>query len=163
MFKVGDLVFYPFHGAGEISEIKEKEVLGSKNIYYEIYFPLTGTKISVPANNAEKICLRYISDEKTIKECLIYLASSEYYFDQNWKNRYSHYQSLLKSGKLIEMMEVLKSLFIQNKRKEISVTEKKLYNQTLNMVSNEITLALGKNVDDVKRELLDIMNKIFGD
>ncbi len=160
MFKVGDRVFYPFHGAGEISEIKEKEVLGSKNIYYEIFFPLTGTKISVPANNAEKICLRYLSDEKTIKSCLLYLSSKNYEIDLNWKNRYAKYQTLLKSGKLIEMMEVLKSLFIQSKKKDISITEKRLYNQTLNLVSNEISLALSKDIEDVKKELLDIMAEI---
>ncbi|MCX7821743.1 MAG: hypothetical protein N2258_08745 [Brevinematales bacterium] len=157
MFKVGDKVFYPFHGAGEISEIKEKEVLGSKNIYYEIYFPLTGTKISVPANNAEKICLRYLSNEKVIKESLLYLSSNDFYSDLNWKNRYTKYQILLKSGTLLEMMEVLKSLYIQSKKKEISITEKRLYNQTLNLVANEISLALNKNIEDVKKELLDIM------
>ncbi len=160
MYKVGDKVFYPFHGAGEISEIKEKEVLGSKNIYYEIFFPLTGTRISVPADNAKKICLRYLSDKKTIKSCLIYLSSKEFYVDLNWKNRYTKYQTLLKSGTLIEMMEVLKSLYIQSKRKDISITEKRLYNQTLNLVSNEISLALEKNIEDIKKELIDIMNAI---
>ncbi|MGC8765760.1 MAG: CarD family transcriptional regulator [Brevinematia bacterium] len=160
MFGVGDKVFYPFHGAGEISEIKEKEVLGSKNIYYEIFFPLTGTKISVPANNAEKIFLRPISTEKKIKEGLKYLASKEIYIESNWKNRYAKYQSLLKSGELNEMFEVLKSLYFQNKRKEISISEKRLYNQTLNLITSEITLSLNKNPDDVKKEIIDILSKL---
>jgi len=160
MFKIGDKVFYPFHGAGEISEIKEKEVLGNKNVYYEIYFPLTGTKISVPANNAEKIFLRYLSTEDKIKEGLKYLASKEIYTEIHWKNRYTKYQALLKSGTLIEMLEVVKSLFFQNKKKEISVTEKRLYNQTLNLICNEIALSLGKNIEDVKKEIIDILNKL---
>ncbi len=159
MFRVGEKVFYPFHGAGEISEIKEKEVLGSKNVYYEIFFPLTGTKISVPANNAEKIFLRTISAEEKIKEGLKYLTSKEIYIENNWKNRYTRYQTLLKSGQLIEMLEVLKSLYFQNKKKEISISEKRLYNQTLNLITSEISLSLNRNPEDVKKEILEILNK----
>jgi|YelNatPaOPRAMG01_1025707.scaffolds.fasta_scaffold00625_6 CarD family transcriptional regulator len=161
MFKVGDKVFYPFHGAGKIDGINEKEVLGIKNTYYEIYFPLTGTKISVPADNVEKVGLRYISDEDEIKKSLKYLSAKEIYIETNWKNRYTRYQNLLKSGSLSEMMEVLKSLYYQNRKKEISVTEKRLYQQTLNQIVSEISMALDKKVEEVKEEILNLLDSIF--
>ncbi|MFZ5598395.1 MAG: CarD family transcriptional regulator, partial [Bacillota bacterium] len=34
MFKIGDKVVYPMHGAGVIEAIEEKEVLGEKRQYY---------------------------------------------------------------------------------------------------------------------------------
>lgn len=33
MFKIGDKVVYPMHGAGIIEEIEEKEILGEKRKY----------------------------------------------------------------------------------------------------------------------------------
>ena len=33
MFKIGDKVVYPMHGAGIIEAIEEKEVLGDKRSY----------------------------------------------------------------------------------------------------------------------------------
>ncbi|MGL5955225.1 MAG: CarD family transcriptional regulator, partial [Brevinema sp.] len=38
MFEKGLSVFYPFHGAGQIVDIEEKEVLGEKREYLIIEF-----------------------------------------------------------------------------------------------------------------------------
>ncbi len=57
------------------------------------------------------------------------------------------------------MLEVLKSLYFQNKKKEISISEKRLYNQTLNLITSEISLSLNRNPEDVKKEILEILNK----
>ncbi|MGB4670194.1 MAG: CarD family transcriptional regulator, partial [Bacillota bacterium] len=40
MFKVGDKVVYPMHGAGVIESIEEREVLGSKHKYYVMRLPM---------------------------------------------------------------------------------------------------------------------------
>ena len=34
MFKIGDKIVYPMHGAGIITEVQNKEVLGVKKDYY---------------------------------------------------------------------------------------------------------------------------------
>ena len=34
MFKVGDKIVYPMHGAGTIESIEEREILGEKQKYY---------------------------------------------------------------------------------------------------------------------------------
>lgn len=40
MFKVGDNVVYPYHGAGKIQDIEEKNVLGETQSYYILHFHL---------------------------------------------------------------------------------------------------------------------------
>ena len=47
MFKVGDKIVYPMHGAGTIDSIEEKEILGEKQQYYVINMP-GEVKIMVP-------------------------------------------------------------------------------------------------------------------
>jgi len=45
---VGDKVVYPMHGAGIVESIEEKEILGKKQEYYVLNFPLGGVKVMVP-------------------------------------------------------------------------------------------------------------------
>lgn len=40
MFKIGDNVVYPMHGAGTIEAIEKKEMLGNSEDYYIIKMPL---------------------------------------------------------------------------------------------------------------------------
>ena len=40
MFEIGDKVVYPMHGAGIIEGIEVKEILGEKQQYYILNFPM---------------------------------------------------------------------------------------------------------------------------
>lgn len=40
VFQVGDKVVYPMHGAGIVKSIEEREILGEKQEYYVLYFPI---------------------------------------------------------------------------------------------------------------------------
>lgn len=159
MFKVGERVFYPYHGAGEIHKIEEKEILGEKRVYYVIRFPLTETTIMVPSDNTNELGLRYIADSKEIKKIYEIISSKESDTDEDWKVRYKKHQDMLKSGSIKEVTVVIKNLYERNQIKELSSTEKKLYNGALNMLISEIALSNGKNQDDVKAEIFKLLEK----
>ncbi len=159
MFKISERVFYPYHGAGEIQNIEEKEVLGEKRIYYVIRFPLTETTIMVPSDNTEELGLRNIADQREIKKCLEIISASTSETDEDWKVRYKKHQDMLKSGTTKEVSLVIKNLYDRNQIKELSSTEKKLYNNAINMLVSEIALCIGKNQEDVKSEVCRLLEK----
>lgn len=156
-YQINDKVFYPHHGAGEIQNIEEKEILGEKSVYYIIRFPLTETTIMVPNDSPEELGLRFLSDEKEIKRCLEIIAKSQSDTDEDWKLRYKKHQDLLKSGKLSEIAEVIKNLYDRNEIKELSSTEKKLYHSAIDMVISEIALSLEKDQEEVKDEIHQLL------
>jgi len=158
MYKIGEKVFYPFHGAGEIQSIEEREVLGEKRTYYVIRFPLTETTIMVPSDNTKELGLRDIASKKEIKECLELISSKEFDVDDDWKIRYKKHQDMLRSGTILEIARVIKNLFVRNKVRELSTTEKKLYNTAVNMLISEISLSIGKNQNDVKNEVFRLLD-----
>ncbi len=159
MFRVGEKVFYPYHGAGEIQNVEEKEILGEKRIYYVIRFPLTETTIMVPSDNTMELGLRNIADQKEIKKCLEIISASEGDIEEDWKVRYKKHQDMLKSGTIQEVTVVIKNLFNRNQIKELSSTEKKVYQNALSMLISEIALSLCKNQDEVKGELFRLLEK----
>lgn len=158
MFKIGERVFYPYHGAGEIQGVEEKEILGEKRVYYIIRFPLTETTIMVPSDNTKELGLRDIAKPKDIKRCLEVISSHISEIDEDWKIRYKKHQDMLKSGTIVEVSMVIKNLFNRNQVKELSTTEKKLYNTALNMLVSEIALSVGKNQEIVKDEVYRLLN-----
>ena len=63
MFKVGDKIVYPMHGAGTIEAIEQKEMLGDEKDYYIIRMPIGGMKLMVPTDKAENIGIREVADK----------------------------------------------------------------------------------------------------
>ena len=57
MFKVGDKVVYPHHGAGTVVKKEQREVLGQKREYLTIKILHNDMTVNVPSENAEKVGL----------------------------------------------------------------------------------------------------------
>lgn len=159
MFKIGDKVFYPYHGAGQITSIEEREILGEKKVYYIIRFSLTETTVMLPADNVENMGLRPLSTPLEIKNCLENIKNISINIDEDWKIRYKRNQDLLKSGCIGDVAIVVKALHKRNQHKELSTTEKKLYQNALNILISEISLALEKPAEEVKREIQTILGE----
>ena len=49
-FVAGDLVVYPNHGAGTVSGVEEKTILGEERRYYIVYVPDGGLTLNIPAD-----------------------------------------------------------------------------------------------------------------
>ena len=60
MYKVGDKVVYPHHGAGTVVKKETREVLGEKREYLTIQILHNDMTVNVPAENAEAVGLRKV-------------------------------------------------------------------------------------------------------
>ena len=62
MFKVGDKIVYPMHGAGVIETIEERSILDEKQSYYIIKMP-GEVKVMVPTAKAEEVGADYYTPD----------------------------------------------------------------------------------------------------
>ena len=159
MFQKGDKVFYPYHGAGLIQTLEDKDVSGEKKQYFIIRFSLTETTIMVPMNSCAELGLRALSEEREIKRCFEILRNDKADTEEDWKIRYKKHQDMLKSGRLPEIVEVIKNLYDRNRIKGLSSTEKKVYDSAFDMAVSEISLALDKEREIVKAEVLRLLDE----
>ncbi|HSN66507.1 MAG TPA: CarD family transcriptional regulator, partial [Fusibacter sp.] len=60
MFKVGDKVVYPMHGAGVIEAIEFKELMGKDKEFYILKLPIKNMKVMIPTDNAEGLGVRRV-------------------------------------------------------------------------------------------------------
>lgn len=60
MFRIGDFVAHPMHGAGVIDAIVQEKVAGSIQEYYVFKMPVGGLLLKIPVTNSGTIGLRAI-------------------------------------------------------------------------------------------------------
>ncbi|MDO5754700.1 MAG: CarD family transcriptional regulator [Tissierellia bacterium] len=152
MFKVGDKIVYPMHGAGTITDIEEKEILGSVKSYYILKMPVSELKISIPVDKINDMGIRPIVDtDKAKKMSELILEETENKI-KNWNKRYKTNLNKLKSGKLDEVCIVYRDLYILDAQKGLSMIEKKILNASKKMLVSEIALALDKDPDELTKQ-----------
>lgn len=148
MFSIGDKVVYPMHGAGVISSIEEKLVLGATRAYYILSIPYGKMQVMVPVDTADKAGLRYIADKKAMERAFEVLSSESTPMDENWNRRTRDNMEKLKSGDPCIVAEVIRNLTRIEREKKLSTGEKKLLSNARQVLASEIVLVLG--VDEKK-------------
>ena len=101
MFNIGDKVSYPMHGAGVITEISKKELLGEVKDYYTIKIPVNEVVVSVPVDKAEDLGLRPIIEKDELDGILETLKAEAKKTNGNWSKRHRNNFEKLKSGDII--------------------------------------------------------------
>ena len=75
MFRVGDKVAHPMHGAGVIDEIVTETVAGAAQDYYVFRMPVGGLTLKIPTASGETFGLRGIWDLKHTSGVSTYIYS----------------------------------------------------------------------------------------
>ena len=140
MFKVGDKIVYPLHGAGTIDAIEQKDILGEKQDYYIIKMP-GEVKVMVPIAKAEQVGVRNIIDKEEAGKVLQVLEAEETEMSNNWNKRYQENMLKMKSGSVYEIADVVRNLSYKQKEKGLSTGEKKMLNNAKQILVSELVLA----------------------
>lgn len=157
MFKIGDKVVYPMHGAGIIISIEEKEVLGVKNKYYIMKMSLDEMNVLIPINNIEALGIRSIIDEKAANKIVHILNQGATNMEKNWSKRYRQNEMTIRNGDAFEIAEIVKNLTIADKNKKLSSGERKILVNAKQLLVSELVLIWG--IDKVLVE--DKLEKII--
>ena len=60
MFRVGDKIVHPMHGAGVVDEIVTRKVDGVLRDYYSLKLPIGGMQVMIPTDHCGEIGVRSI-------------------------------------------------------------------------------------------------------
>lgn len=159
LFKIGDKIVYPLHGAGVIESIEEKEILGEKQNYYVMKMPMGDMKVMIPMNNVDNIGIREVIDETDVEKVIGILYKDTTNMSTNWNKRYRENMDKIKSGNIFEVADVVRNLLCRDKDKGLSTGEKRMLNSAKQILVSELVLAKGMKQHDVEGLLSDIVSK----
>lgn len=149
MFKVGDKIVYPMHGAGVIETIEERAVLDEKQAYYIIKMP-GEVKVMVPTAKAEEIGVRNIIDKETAGKVIHVLEENCTEMSMKWNKRYRDNVEKMKSGNVFEIADIVRNLSFKQKDKGLSTTEKKMLVNAKQILVSELMLVESKERDEIE-------------
>ncbi|MBO5179169.1 MAG: CarD family transcriptional regulator [Clostridia bacterium] len=161
MFKVGDKIVYPMHGAGTIESIEEKEVLGEKQKYYIMKMPVGDIKVMVPTKNAELIGVRDVIGNETAQGVLDVLGSNTTVMSANWNKRYRDNMEKMKSGDIYEVADVVRNLTFKQKEKGLATGEKKMLTNAKQILVSELVLAEASDKDAIEKLINEKIEESF--
>jgi CarD family transcriptional regulator len=148
LYKVGDKVVYPHHGAGTVVKREKREVLGEKREYLTIKILHNDMTVNVPADNAERVGLRKVIDEEAVKKVVKYLTSGGTEMPKNWNRRFKHNRDKMKTGDIYELAEVVRNLALRDGEKGLSTGEKQMYVKAKKILASELMYAKNMTEDD---------------
>ncbi|MCI5971566.1 MAG: CarD family transcriptional regulator [Anaerococcus sp.] len=141
MFKIGDKIVYPMHGAGTIDSIEKKEFLGEVKDYFILKMPIGDMDISIPTSKINEMNIRDVITKEEGDEVLKILDDEPSDMSNNWTVRYRQNQEILKTGDIFEIAKMVRNLAILDNDKGLSTTEKKLLNRSRRILASELVMA----------------------
>ena len=145
-FDVGQKVVYPNHGVSIVEEISSSEIDGTAQVLYHLRLLSNNSKVMVPKDNLELVGLRPLGDTEDISTLFGILEDGNIDTYKDWKGRYKQNLDKMKTGRLIEVAEVLKNLSLVSQKKSLSFREKKMYERAKYFIVSEV--AHVKDIDE---------------
>lgn len=153
MYKVGDKVVHPMHGAGIVDSIVQKKVGGELRDYYLLSLSGGNMTVMIPTDNTEEIGVRPIISGSEALRVLSAMEVIEVDMTQNWNRRYRENMIRLKSGDLLEVARVVKGLMLRENERGLSTGERKMLHTAKQILISELVLAQGISYDLVEQNI----------
>ena len=153
MFKIGDYIAHPMHGAGVIESIVTKKINGAQRDYYVLKLPVGDMVVMVPVVGCEDIGVRSIISRSEAENVFNAFSALEISMTQNWNKRYRENMDKIKSGNLLDVAAVVKGLMSRDSARGLSTGERKMLHSAKQILISELVIAADMDYDGVEKRL----------
>jgi CarD family transcriptional regulator len=158
-FKIGELVVYPAHGVGRVTNVEEQEIAGARLELYIVDFEKEKLRLKVPTNRAEQKGMRRLADKGLMEQALRVIRGRARIKRTMWSRRAQEYDAKINSGDLISVAEVVRDLYRSERQPEQSYSERQLFEQALMRMAREFAAIRRIDDDQAIKELEDFLAK----
>ncbi len=151
-FQVGDKVVYPNHGVGVIEQISSRTLGADVEKFYLLKIKASSLRVMVPFHNVHNVGLRRVIKNGDVQKIVDFLTDGKCCNHADWKYRFKENSEKMRTGSLMEVAMVLKSLLLLAQSKPLSFREKKMLERARYLLVSE--LAMAKNWDENEIEEL---------
>jgi CarD family transcriptional regulator len=147
VFRKGDTVVHPEHGAAVIEELRDREFLGEKRKYLVLRVAYGDLTLMVPVDSTEEVGLRQVVSKNEVKKVLKVLTEDE---------------SSMHSGDPYQVAEVLRNLAIREREKGLSAGEKRMIQKARQILISELHYATGNSEEEAEAMIDEVLEKAHG-
>ena len=157
VFKVGETVVYPHHGAALIQATETRMVKGVERLYLVLKVAQGDLTVKVPADNAEFVGVRDVVDTEGLESVFSVLRAPHTEEPTNWSRRYKANLEKLASGDVKKVAEVVRDLWRRDRERGLSAGEKRMLAKARQILVSELALAEGIDEDRASGRLDEVL------
>jgi CarD family transcriptional regulator len=143
VFRKGDTVVHPEHGAAVIEDLRERDFLGERKKYFVLRLAYGDLTLMVPVDSTQDVGLRQVVAKKEVTKVLDVLRQDESKMASNWSRRFKNNIEKLRSGDIYQVAEVVRNLSIRERQKGLSAGEKRMLGKARQILLSELCFATG--------------------
>lgn len=160
-FKIGDKVIYPNQGIGVIEDIKEATLFGENFRIYHVRILANNSLVIVPIGNTGEVGLRRPVSADDIDDIFDFIRHSPVDIHRDWKERYKEHQNLMKTGKINDVILVLKGLYYLNLQRTLSFREKAMLEKAKELIVSELAEVTSLSAMEIESRLEACLAQCF--
>jgi CarD family transcriptional regulator len=161
MLTIGEKVIYPNQGIGIIENIQVEKYFGQNFRVYHLRIISNDTLIRIPSSNAEDMGIRRLISQDKIEKVFDFIRNGQVDVSMNWKGRYKEHDNLMKTGSILDMAVVLKSLYYLRLIKPLSFREKKMMEKAKELLVTEISEVSEAATGAIEKQLFQVLSVCF--
>lgn len=154
MFRVGDHIVHPMHGAGVIESIVQRKIDGTTRDYYALRLPVGGMTVMIPVDTCEKTGVRGVMSAQEAQEIVDSFPTLQLDMTSNWNQRYRENMKKIKSGDLLQVAAVIKGLMLRDRERGLSTGERRMLHTAKQILISELILALDCDSAEIENALV---------
>ena len=158
MFRKGDKVVHPRHGAAVVEDLVELERFGEQRVYVKLRLP-HGLTLMVPVESTEQVGLRGVVSRDELDEVFDLLRGDEGRMPIIWGKRYRVNLAKLLSGDIYHVAEVVRDLSLRERGKGLSSAEKRMLEKAREILISELTFVVGSTEENAEAMLDEVLGE----
>jgi CarD family transcriptional regulator len=158
VFRKGDKVVHPRHGAAVVEDLVELERFGEQRVYVKLRLP-HGLTLMVPVESAEQVGLRAVVSRDELDEVFDLLRGDEGRTPILWGKRYRANLAKLISGDIYHVAEVVRDLSLRERGKGLSSAEKRMLAKAREILISELTFVVGSTEENAEAMLDEVLGE----
>lgn len=158
-FAIGQNIVHPAHGAGEIVDIEEMELVSGFNKYYVIEFIGKRLVMRVPTQRVEELGMREVMSKKRFQRVLKVLRDIEGKLPKNFKERRRMVADLINSGLPAKIAEAVRELTWRRKAAHLTKSDMELLSEGRERLIAEIALAIDTDLSEARQRIDDVLSE----
>ena len=157
--RIGDKVVYPNHGVGVIEQISSRTIGATVEKFFTLKINSSSLRVWIPLGNLHNVGLRRVIKNGEVQKIVDFLTTGKCENHSDWKFRFKENSEKMRTGSLLEVAFVLKSLLMLNQSKPLSFREKKMLDRARYLLVSELALAKNQGEDAVESILTKALMK----
>jgi CarD family transcriptional regulator len=144
------MIAHPLHGAGVIDSIVSREINGCVRQYYVLKMPVGAMDVMIPTESSDMIGVRPIIGSDEAESLMDAIPDIDIEITSNWSRRYRENMERLRSGNLLEVARVIKSLTMRDVERGLSAGDRKMLTSAKQILISELVLSQQTSYEEVE-------------